>query len=93
MADLEPRIDDRQLHAGTVLTRVDRRRHAQIGAGGAAAIRERHLPGVAQVPLLGEQRVAAPGGRRSIGRFALHGDPAVGIGREAIQEHVRVPGA
>ena len=93
MADLDPRVDDRQLHSGAVLASVDSRGHPQIGASGAAVIRERHLPGVAQVPLLGKQRVATPGRGHSIRRFAPHGDPAVGIGRETVQEHVRVLGA
>ena len=89
VADFESRIDNRELYAGAVPARIDCRRHAKIGAGRAGAIRERGLPGVAQVPLFGEQRVTAPGVRRPMRRFAPHGDQAIGIGREAVQIHVR----
>ena len=60
MADLKARVHHGQRDAVSVLARGDGRGHLQVRAGDARGLRERRLSGIAQVPLVGEERVGAP---------------------------------
>ena len=88
MAGLQTRVYHPQLHPGTGQIRGDRARHAQVGTGHATAVGKRRLPGVDEMPLLAEQRVAVSRGR-SQRRLAPHQHAASGIRRETVEEHVR----
>ena len=80
VVDLQAIVDDRHHLAVRTLEPVPHRRDVDIGAGSAAA-----LAGVAQVPLVGEQRVVGDRARRArpppVGRGPLHGPAAAQLVR------------
>ena len=64
MADFKTGIHHGHLHAGTSWTVDQRRRHVQVLASHPAVGGEGHLAGVAERPLLPEQRI--PGSRLGV---------------------------
>ena len=59
MADFKSGVDHRHLHARAAGTAGQRLLHAQVLAGHADVFSERRLAGVAQRPLVAEQRIRA----------------------------------
>ena len=62
MTDFHARIHHRHLHSGTGRAVVEGAVHLQVFPGNAAGLGVTGLPGVVQVPLLGQQRVGYAGG-------------------------------